>query len=453
MPVYDGDWSKIAMFKDRFHPVFVVNRCAVTRFVAVAIASLAGCDSQPIVSNTTPVATRSVEVVEVRPGSERDAVQLIGRIEPGQDVTLYFEVPGVVAEVFVEEGDDVKPGDPVARLVLDDYELAFARAKAEFSAARAQWELMRAGTRKEDIDLARADFERAKARNAYWAAEYDRVKQLVESRAVSESEFQQIGRERDAAVQEELMAKAGLDRAVSGFRKEEIATAAAKLEASRQAAILAQRQLQKAMLKAPFNGRIERRFADPGAYVNVFPMGGVPIVHLVNLEQVDAVISVPEALLERFTPASEVEIVSAVNPKLRATAQVIHVGQVADRASGTYAVRARMPNPDARFSGGMIVVANSREKAHRDSIRIPVTAIRRAYGQSPYVLLVAPDSKIVERPVELGPITANEVEILRGLTGGELLVVRGQHLVVAGDRVQYQSFGKVPIAQKPGAKP
>jgi multidrug efflux pump subunit AcrA (membrane-fusion protein) len=98
----------------------------------------------------------------------------------------------------------------------------------------------------------------------------------------------------------------------------------------------------------------------------------------------------------------------------------------------------------------MVVVAASRAPASRESIRVPVTAIRRAYGQSPYVLLVKPKSnQIVEQPVELGPITSNEVEIVSGLTGGELLVVRGQHLVVAGDRVQYQSFSKVPIAQKP----
>jgi RND family efflux transporter MFP subunit len=358
----------------------------------------------------------------------------------------------VVAEVLVEEGDDVEPGDPIARLVLDDYELSFSRAKAEYSAARAEWELFRAGTRKEDIDLARADFERAKARNAYWSAEYERMKQLIESRATSESEFQQVGRERDAAAQEELMAKAGLERAVAGYRKEEIANAAAKLEAARQAAILAERQLRKATLKAPFHGRIERRLADPGAYVNVFPMGGVPIVHLVNLEQVDAVVSVPEVLLDRFATGNEVAIASAVNPKVAGTGRVIHVGQVADRASGTYAVRARLPNPDGRFSGGMVVLANARGPAARNSIRVPVTAIRRAYGQSPYVLLVRPDnSQIVERTVELGPITANQVEILNGLTGGELLVVRGQHMVVAGDRVHYEQFSKVPIAQKPRA--
>jgi multidrug efflux pump subunit AcrA (membrane-fusion protein) len=156
-------------------------------------------------------------------------------------------------------------------------------------------------------------------------------------------------------------------------------------------------------------------------------------------------------MLARFDAGKEVEIRSAANPKLRGVGRVIHVAQVADRASGTYAVRARLKNPDNRFAGGMVVLADSREGAPRNSIRVPVTAIRRAYGQSPHVLLVSPDSsQIVERSVELGPITANQVEIINGLTGGELLVVRGQHMVVAGDRVQYESLNKAPIAQKPG---
>jgi multidrug efflux pump subunit AcrA (membrane-fusion protein) len=448
--MYDGDWVNLFMFARLSNHPLTRRTLATASASVVVVVALAGCSSKSPSAPSTPVAARTVEVIEVRPGSEHEALQFIGRLEPGQEVTLYFEVPGVVAQVLVEEGSDVRPGDPIARLVTNDYELAFARAKAEYEAAKAELDMMRAGTRKEDIDLARADFERAKARNAYWTAEYERQAKLVESRAVSESDFQQTGRERDAAVQEELMAKAGLDRAIAGYRKEEVTNAAAKLEASRQAAILAQRQLEKATLKAPFKARVERRMADPGAYVNVFPMGGVPIVHLVNLETVDAVISVPESMLERFAPGNDVEIVSAVNAKLRSAGRVIHVSQVADRDSGTYPVRVRVPNPEGRFSGGMIVVANSRAQTQRDSIRVPVTAIRRAYGQSPHVLLVSSKSgQIVERPVELGPITANDVEIVGGLSGGELLVVRGQHLVVAGDRVQYQTFNKAPIAQKP----
>jgi multidrug efflux pump subunit AcrA (membrane-fusion protein) len=415
--------------------------------------SIGGCFQQTT-AELQATGPRTVEVIEVGESSAPDRVQLIGRIEPGEEVTLYFEVPGVVAEMLVEEGDDVAPGDPIARLEQDDYRLAVLRAKAELEAAVAQWELLKAGTRKEDIALARAEYERAKGRHAFWNGEYDRVKKNVESRAVSESEFQRVWQERDAAIQEESMSKAGLERAVAGFRKEEIAAAAANVQALMQATDLAQRQLDKATLTVPFAGRIERRLVDPGAFINVFPMGGVPVVQLVNLEQVDAVVAVPEALLSRFSAGQQVTVVSAVNERVRGSGRLMHVGQVADPSSGTYQVRVRIPNPDGRLTGGMVVLAEAPEETDRRSIRVPLTAVRRAFGQPPYVLLVKPDeNKVVQREVELGPIAGNEVEVINGLLGGELLIVRGQHLIVAGDQVRHEAFNKVPIARKTESQP
>jgi RND family efflux transporter MFP subunit len=360
----------------------------------------------------------------------------------------------VVENVYVREGDTVQQGDPIASLVLKDYELARSRAIAEYRAAKAEWELMVAGTRKEDIDLARADHERAKARKSYWQSEFERVQNLVQSRAVTESEYERVARESDAAAQEELMAKAGLERALAGNRKEEIAAAAAKVEALHQAAILADRQKEKATLKAPFTGRVERRFVDPGAFINVFPMGGVPVVQLVDLNRVEAAISVPEAQVGRFAIGQNVEIASAVRSQICATGQVDDISQVADSASGTYLARIRLPNPDGQFTGGMVVTATAIDPEPRDAIRIPLTAIRRAHGQLPRVMLVSTgEGRVTEQEVELGPIHGDQVEILRGLSGGELLVVRGQHLVVAGDRVRHVLEDQLPIAQKPRTSP
>ena len=422
-------------------------------WAVVLLPLVAGCDPRMQSAEHAPIERRSVKVVEIRSAPDQDAIRLIGRVEPGREVTLYFEVVGVVAEVFVEEGDIVRPGDPIARLVLNDYELALARAKAEYQAAKAESDLMRAGSRQEDIDLAHADHERAKARREYWRGEFERVGRLVESKAISESEYQQVAREHDAAWQEELMAKASHDRAVAGNRQQEIDAAAARVEALRQAAVLANRQLAKATLRAPFGGRVERRFVDPGAYVNVFPMGGVPVVHLVNLESVDAVISVPEALVARFAVGQHVEIASAVNPRVAAIGRVTDVGQLADQASGTYDVRVRLANPDNRFTGGMVVVARSEDSRPREAIRVPVTAIRRAYGQSPRVMVVAGDGQVTEHEVELGPVNGDEVEIVNGLGGGELLVVRGQHQIVAGDRVEFESLHPTTIARGPDLLP
>jgi membrane fusion protein (multidrug efflux system) len=193
---------------------------------------------------------------------------------------------------------------------------------------------------------------------------------------------------------------------------------------------------------------VEKRLLDPGTYVNVFPTGGVPVVKIVDLAQVDAVIDVPEALLPHLADEPQVTIASAVCPEIRAEAEIISVGRVADRASGTYQLRARIANPDHRFRGAMVVTAEIVKTSSRRAIQIPLTAVCHAFGQPPYVLLVEPEAdQVIAREVRLGPVAGELVEIPEGLASGDLLIVRGQHQAVEGDRVRYERIAFESIAR------
>jgi multidrug efflux pump subunit AcrA (membrane-fusion protein) len=415
-------------------------QCLVAWLTPLVLAS-SGCYPKSDSGPSEPL-VRAVEVRELRHERAAEVISLIGSIEPWREATLYFEVSGVIEEVLVEEGDHVEPGDPIARLVLDDYELAVSQAEAELNAAQAKLDLLHAGTRKEDLDAAQADYSRASVRADYWTNELTRALKLHREDSLSASKRDEIRREYDAAVQEKNLAEAQLKRAEAGPRKEEIDATAATADSRQQALELAKRQLNKATLRSPISGRVEKRLVDPGAYVNVFPMGGVPVVKLVDLDQVDAVIAVPESMLPDFADRSEVSIVSAIDSQIRGAGKTVSVGQVADSSSGTYELRARMVNPDHRFKGGTAVIAETTRPLSQQVIRVPVTALCRAYGQAPYVLLVEPEnSQVVAREVKVGPLQGDRVEVWEGLGDGDLLIVRGHDRVVVGDQVKYRSEG------------
>lgn len=414
---------------------------------ALFLLTAAGCYPAPDAApQSTPA--RTVEVIELQSESVTDSVSLIGRIEPWREVTLYFEVTGVVQNVFVEEGDLVEAGHPIANLTPIDFQLAVSQASAQRDAAQAKLDLLLAGTRQEDLEAAEADHERAKVRAAFWVRELKRNEELVEKGVVTPSVFEQVQREHDATQQEELVTKARLARAIAGPRKEEIDSARAEALALEHAAGSATRQLEKAALTAPFRGRVEKRLLDEGAYVNVFPTGGVPVIHLVDLKTVDAVIAVPEASLPQLAGTTSVEILSATNPNIRAEGETLSLGQVADPATGTYELRVRLPNTDGHFTGGMVVTTTIVGQTSRDAIRVPVGAVLHAYGQSPYVLLISGDDQVVARQVTLGDMLGERVEIVDGLVDGERLIVHGQHQVVEGDRVQHRA-AVVPSDARP----
>ncbi len=130
----------------------------------------------------------------------------------------------------------------------------------------------------------------------YWKSEYERAEQVRRDHetVMTTTELHRIRREYVVAKQGERIATAQLLKANAGPRREEVQAARAETEARQQAVALARRQLKKGTLKAPFTGLVERRFADPGSYNSLFPRGGIPIVQLIDVQTMDAVVSVPE---------------------------------------------------------------------------------------------------------------------------------------------------------------
>jgi len=94
---------------------------------------------------------------------DQSYVSVTGRVVPVERAELAFLQPGRVLEVLVEEGDQVEPGQLLAR--LDDKQLLAAVAQAEAGLAQAEAQLahLRAGARQEQVDVTRAAVAQARA--------------------------------------------------------------------------------------------------------------------------------------------------------------------------------------------------------------------------------------------------------------------------------------------------
>lgn len=89
--------------------------------------------------NATAAETPPVNVVtlELRPALLRDKISLPGVIEAWRSLQLMAKVAGSVEEIFVKEGDQVRPGQLVARLETKEYQIAADSARAAHELARA----------------------------------------------------------------------------------------------------------------------------------------------------------------------------------------------------------------------------------------------------------------------------------------------------------------------------
>jgi HlyD family secretion protein len=141
---------------------------------AVAIAAVIGA----IIVWRTRQAAQSTEEARsavVERGTLLVAVSASGTIEPQNRVNLTFEQPGLVGEVMVEVGDEVKAGDVLARLDTGQLALQVRQAQASLSSAEAQLARLEAGARPEEVAAAEASLRAAEAQASSAAAQLDRI--------------------------------------------------------------------------------------------------------------------------------------------------------------------------------------------------------------------------------------------------------------------------------------
>lgn len=192
-----------------------------------------------------------------------DALVLYGNIDIRQ-VELAFNDSERIADLLVEEGDRIKKGQLLAKLETERFQLAVARDEAQVNTQREVVARLEAGTRVEEIHKAKADVAAAEAALDDAKRTYRRIKRLVPQQAASVQNLDDARAAQNSANARLNAAKAMLDLALAGPRKEDIAGAKALLKRYEAQLGLAQRDLKNALLYAPGTGIIQDRILEIG---------------------------------------------------------------------------------------------------------------------------------------------------------------------------------------------
>ena len=291
--------------------------------------------------------------------NNKDQLRLMGHIE-ATETDLAFKVPGIIARINFQEGDSIKAGEVVAELDAQDLRDELAAAQARVKAAEAALARLLAGSRPQEIAEARAAVLQAQADLENKRLDYERMEGLLARRAVAVSR-------RDNARAAYLMAQEMLRRAQEqyslvkeGPRREDIDRARAELKQAQANLELAQTRLDYATLKAPVNGVVLTRPAEPGEVAAV----GAVVLTTADLDNVYVEVYVPESELGRVRlgqPAS-VSIdaypgrqypgwVSFINSKAEFTPKTVETYK--ERVALVYRTKVRVDNPRYELKPGM----------------------------------------------------------------------------------------------------
>jgi HlyD family secretion protein len=303
------------------------------------------------------------------------------------------KVLGRLTYLGVQEGSRVARGAVMARIESGDY-------RAALSAARAQ--------------LAQLKVESAQA-----GRDLERARRLLDQHVISDTELEQT-RTRDASLR-------------------------AQVEGASAQVALANANLANTEVRAPFSGTVLRKDAEVGEIVAPSGAGGgltrTAIVTMADLSTLEVEVDVNEAYIAQVSSGQKSRITLDAYPDTSFVGEVRQVVPTADRQKATVQVKVSILDRDPRILPEMgAKVEFLREEgqgaqaAAPRRVLVPSAAIARN-GAEPRVWVVF-DGKASSRVVELGPPHGDQIEVRRGLEGGESVVLDAPAGLKEGTKVR-----------------
>ena len=218
---------------------------------------------------------------------------------------------------------------------------------------------------------------------------------------------------------------------------------AANLEVAQAKLALAQATAQRLKIVAPFDGIAGIRGVNVGDYLK----DGADIVNIEDLDAVYVDFRLPERLQSKVRPGQTAQVTFDALPGVRYAARVHAISPQIDADGRAIAVRGCIDNRRLQLRPGMFARVTTVFSERSDARVVPEEAIVPD-GSSPYVLKVVegkePGSKVTRRtPVQLGVRSPGWVEVLDGLSAGDLVVTAGQQRIRKdGTEVRVVELGK-----------
>jgi membrane fusion protein (multidrug efflux system) len=257
----------------------------------------------------------------------------------------------------------------------------------------------------EDAEL-RAAVAAARAALVDSESKYTRAMELFQSELVSDSQLESMEAARDAD-------QASLDAALA--------------------------RLDETVVRAPFHGRVGLRRVSLGSLVG-------PSTVITTLDDTDTIkldFDVPETALSRLASGLPVVARSAAWPESTFVGKVLSVDTRVDPVSRTVTVRALVPNPHGLLRPGMFLTVNLLRE-NITALMIPEQAIVPEQSRQ-FVLVVGGEGIVTKREVQVGRRRPGQVEILQGLSQGDVVVAEGTQKARHGSPVTIA--GRMEVAR------
>jgi len=376
--------------------------------------------------------TVATETATIRRMAVQREVDLSGTLLSPDQAKVSSEVAGIVTDVPVQLGTEVRAGDLLVRLEPRELQLAADRAEGQLRQIEAQLGIDHSQAKRPPSDDQIATVRQAMANRDDARNTFKRAQQLHERGLMSQVDY-------DTADTRLKIAEANYQAAVDNVQ-----ALKATLQDRRAAWELAQKKLADAAIKAPVSGAVAERLVQPGEFIRE----NTPVATIVQVNPLKLKTAIQERYAGVIRPGQAVAFAVEAFPARSFNGTVAYVSPAVDQATRTFPVEALVENGDRVLKPGFF--AKGVVHTHRDEnvMAVPEDAISTLAGVS--TVYVIENGRARQQQVTLGARQDTLVEVTSGLKGDETLATTNLSQMATGVSVRVTRPGEESASDTTG---
>jgi RND family efflux transporter MFP subunit len=363
-------------------------------------------------------------------------------VQPNQQVAIFSKVSGYIKRLGADLGDHVKGGQLLVEIDAIELVAAVEQARAAVTTAEANLKVAESNLIAAEANAAnqRANLVRSQAVSVNDSRNADRLQDLHSRGLISAMDRDNASTNAEAskASLEAMHAQLAVAASQIETQKSQVALARANVERERATLKIAQTNLDNTRIIAPFAGYVSQRNLYAGASVSNSAAGtsnqSVGILVIQDLDPVKIQVEVEERHISLVRVGSVAQVTTDAYPGKVFQAKATRILHALDPRSRTLGFEMEIPNGDHLLKPGMYARAELVIDHHPAAILVPGEAIT-VENDKPIVFVVQ-NGGVSRRTVTTGVTQGTLVEVTKGLTGDESLIVEGKELVREGQKVR-----------------
>ena len=351
-----------------------------------------------------------------------------GTLQAANQVEIKAKVGGQLEKLYVEEGDQVKPGDLLAQIETTELRQALRRAEANLAIAQAEFERVKAGDPTSRRIATEAELKTARQQLKTAEENLKRLEELHQKGYVTDQELDQAKDQVVAAKERVRSLEAAYEEQKKGALETELKVARANLKRAQIEYEIAKENLANATIRAPVGGKVLAILLDPGDTV-VPAIGGregQPIMVIGNTDQIVVKGKIGERLVGKVKPGMPVKFSFTFLPEDQKVDGVIRkvssFGQANQQGVVEFEIEMEVTGKLDQPRLGSYAKAEVITDRAEGVLALPVQAIQSNDGES-YVTRQGPDGSRERVEVKTGISDGKFVEIKEGLSEGDQVVI------------------------------